>query len=153
MAPRTRNSIAVTVLPQPALPHNSVGRPRGRPPSVIWSSPIMPVGHFSMPAFRESFVACVAMLGRLHFLSDRATPRETLEWGASRLDMDESSPLASALWRLALEGSDPEVSRRQPSGPFSDGRKFSFQGSGGKCAAKLEHSQLFFVAVRPDGRS
>src|ERR1039458_7233707 len=44
-APRTRNSAANSVLPQPAPPHTSVGRPRGNPPSVISSRPWMPVGH------------------------------------------------------------------------------------------------------------
>lgn len=32
------------VLPHPALPHMSVGRPRGKPPPVISSSPWIPVG-------------------------------------------------------------------------------------------------------------
>ena len=31
-----------TVLPQPALPHKSVGRPWGRPPCRIWSRPMIP---------------------------------------------------------------------------------------------------------------
>src|SRR5450432_2814099 len=44
-APRTRNSAASSVLPQPAPPQTSVGRPRGSPPPVISSSPRMPVGH------------------------------------------------------------------------------------------------------------
>ena len=44
VAPRTRNSIAKSVLPQPALPQISVGRPRGSPPPVISSSPWMPTG-------------------------------------------------------------------------------------------------------------
>src|SRR5260221_3728583 len=44
-APRTRNSAASSVLPQPAPPQTSVGRPRGRPPPVISSRPWMPVGH------------------------------------------------------------------------------------------------------------
>src|SRR5688572_15985422 len=35
--------MASKVLPQPALPQTSVGRPRGRPPPVISSSPSMPV--------------------------------------------------------------------------------------------------------------
>jgi len=38
-APCTRNSIAKRVLPLPALPHTSVGRPFGSPPNVISSSP------------------------------------------------------------------------------------------------------------------
>jgi hypothetical protein len=44
--PRMRNSMARSVLPAPAGPQTSVGRPRGSPPSVISSSPWMPVGHF-----------------------------------------------------------------------------------------------------------
>jgi len=33
------------VLPQPGPPQTRVGRPFGRPPQVISSSPWMPVGH------------------------------------------------------------------------------------------------------------
>jgi len=44
-APRTRNSAANSVLPQPGPPQTSVGRPRGNPPPVISSRPWMPVGH------------------------------------------------------------------------------------------------------------
>jgi hypothetical protein len=36
--------MASSVLPQPALPHTNVGRPRGNPPSVISSRPVIPVG-------------------------------------------------------------------------------------------------------------
>ena len=32
------------VLPQPALPQINVGRPLGKPPKVISSSPCIPVG-------------------------------------------------------------------------------------------------------------
>ena len=46
MAPCTRNSIASNVLPQPAPPQTSVGRPAGNPPPVISSSPRIPVGDF-----------------------------------------------------------------------------------------------------------
>src|ERR1700682_1137600 len=46
VAPRTRNSIASNVLPQPAPPQTSVGRPVGNPPPVISSSPRMPVHDF-----------------------------------------------------------------------------------------------------------
>lgn len=35
--------MASSVLPQPAPPQTSVGRPAGKPPSVISSSPVMPV--------------------------------------------------------------------------------------------------------------
>src|SRR5512140_2745772 len=48
LAPRTMNSMARSVLPHPALPQTSVGRPRGRPPSVISSSPRIPVLHFGI---------------------------------------------------------------------------------------------------------
>jgi hypothetical protein len=44
VAPRTKNSMASNVLPQPALPQISVGRPLGNPPPVISSNPWMPVG-------------------------------------------------------------------------------------------------------------
>ena len=54
-APRARNSIARTVLPQPAVPHKSVGLPFGRPPSVIWSNPGIPVGHFGIPRLAMTF--------------------------------------------------------------------------------------------------
>ena len=36
--------MASSVLPQPALPQTRVGRPLGKPPPVISSSPWMPVG-------------------------------------------------------------------------------------------------------------
>src|SRR5882724_9773505 len=44
VAPRTRNSTPNMLLPHPALPQTSVGRPFGKPPSVISSNPSMPVG-------------------------------------------------------------------------------------------------------------
>ena len=56
VAPRTRNSMASRVLPQPAPPQTRVGRPLGRPPPVISSSPWMPVGHLAN-CRRESFFA------------------------------------------------------------------------------------------------
>src|SRR5947209_474920 len=61
VAPRTRNSTANSVLPQPAAPHTSVGRPRGKPPSVTSSSPWIPVGVFARatrldPACVRAFV-------------------------------------------------------------------------------------------------
>jgi hypothetical protein len=49
VAPRTRNSMPKSVLPAPALPHTSVGRPDGSPPSVISSKPEIPVGSFFKP--------------------------------------------------------------------------------------------------------
>ena len=36
--------MASSVLPQPAVPQTSVGRPRGKPPPVISSRPSIPVG-------------------------------------------------------------------------------------------------------------
>src|SRR5688500_2295524 len=45
-APCTRNSVANIVLPQPAAPHTSVGRPRGKPPLVTSSRPWIPVAAF-----------------------------------------------------------------------------------------------------------
>src|SRR6185312_633012 len=46
VTPRTRNSTPNMLLPQPAPPHTSVGRPFGNPPSVISSRPLIPVGDF-----------------------------------------------------------------------------------------------------------
>jgi hypothetical protein len=47
------------VLPQPALPQIKVGRPFGKPPSVISSSPVIPVSAFGRvdlsPFSRELF--------------------------------------------------------------------------------------------------
>jgi hypothetical protein len=34
------------VFPLPALPATSVGHPFGKPPPVISSNPLMPLGHF-----------------------------------------------------------------------------------------------------------
>src|ERR1700722_9736383 len=45
-APRTRNSVAKSDLPQPAAPQTSVGLPAGSPPPVISSKPPIPVGTF-----------------------------------------------------------------------------------------------------------
>src|SRR4051812_732568 len=47
VAPRIRNSVANSDLPQPAAPQTSVGRPAGTPPPVISSNPGIPVGAFS----------------------------------------------------------------------------------------------------------
>src|SRR4051812_38911613 len=44
VTPFTRKVTANSVLPQPAAPHTSDGRPVGRPPKVIASKPVMPVG-------------------------------------------------------------------------------------------------------------
>jgi hypothetical protein len=41
------NSAASIVLPQPGPPVTSDGRPRGRPPPVISSSPSIPLGAFA----------------------------------------------------------------------------------------------------------
>src|SRR5690349_18843367 len=49
-APRTRKVIAKSVLPQPAPPAMSVGRPLGSPPPVMESSPSMPLGRFRKEA-------------------------------------------------------------------------------------------------------
>src|SRR5512144_146350 len=56
VAPRTRNSIARSVFPQPAKPVTRVGRPKGRPPPVISSSPDIPVGHFGSGSSRFTFL-------------------------------------------------------------------------------------------------
>ena len=57
VAPRTMNSIAINVLPQPAPPQIKVGLPAGRPPRVITSRPWMPVGHFPMGKRDEAAIA------------------------------------------------------------------------------------------------
>src|SRR5882672_6636199 len=64
IAPRTRNSAANRVLPQPAPPQTSVGRPRGNPPPVISSRPWMPVGHLGKRASGET------EFGALFFIVD-----------------------------------------------------------------------------------
>src|ERR1700730_4992839 len=46
VAPRTRNSMANMVFPQPGPPHTMVGRPAGRPPPLISSKPAIPLGAF-----------------------------------------------------------------------------------------------------------
>src|SRR6185436_6411313 len=71
VAPRARNSAANSVLPQPAPPHTSVGRPRGNPPPVISSRPWMPVGHLGKDTTRE------VDLGRFFFISDDKLLLET----------------------------------------------------------------------------
>src|SRR3954471_4605518 len=45
VAPRTRNSRPIIVLPEPGPPQTMVVRPRGKPPPLIRSNPFMPVGH------------------------------------------------------------------------------------------------------------
>src|SRR5438309_9190511 len=49
------------VLPQPALPQMSVGRPLGKPPKVISSSPCIPVGVLGSdtPRYFPLFVALI----------------------------------------------------------------------------------------------
>ena len=46
-APRTRNSIANVVLPEPQVPAASTVEPYGMPPRRISSNPWMPVTHRS----------------------------------------------------------------------------------------------------------
>ena len=71
VAPLTRNVIANSVLPHPAAPHTSDGRPAGKPPSVISSKPAMPVGAFGS-AVR---VAASGDIGPLSLSGDEAAPR------------------------------------------------------------------------------
>jgi hypothetical protein len=55
--------MAKRVLPQPAEPQSKVGRPLGKPPSVISSSPAMPVGHFSIEGIaRDAALALVEFM-------------------------------------------------------------------------------------------
>src|SRR6185503_17177365 len=52
------------LLPQPALPQTSVGRPLGKPPPVISSRPFMPVGDFGNERFLEiDFFGCILLSG------------------------------------------------------------------------------------------
>jgi hypothetical protein len=62
VAPRTRNYIASKVLPQTAPPQISVGRPVGKPPSVISSSPRTPVGDFRKAFGAANVLAFFIML-------------------------------------------------------------------------------------------
>jgi len=57
--------MAKRVLPQPAEPQSKVGRPLGKPPSVISSSPAMPVGHFSTAG-----IARAAALALVEFMNN-----------------------------------------------------------------------------------
>lgn len=43
------------VLPEPAAPQTSVGRPWGKPPPVITSKPEIPVGVFCREVMAEDF--------------------------------------------------------------------------------------------------
>src|SRR3954471_24163535 len=73
-APRSRNSMANSVLPQPALPQTSVGPPRGRPPSVTSSRPSMPVGVFGRVPATAAFFAGRA--SDLPIQEDFSSPKE-----------------------------------------------------------------------------
>src|SRR6185503_3823801 len=70
-----------SVLPQPAPPQMSVGRPLGSPPAVISSRPWMPVGHFSMPV---NVVGARSMV-LLRFTFVRRSLRARIARGLSRL--------------------------------------------------------------------
>jgi len=48
-APLTRNCVAKSVFPDPALPQTKVARPRGSPPKVISSKPSIPVADLESP--------------------------------------------------------------------------------------------------------
>src|SRR6185369_14918338 len=74
VAPRTKNSIAKSVLPAPALPQIRVGRPLGTPPLVISSKPGIPVDSFSRAVGFER--------RRREFVGTKAPPRhtETQRW-------------------------------------------------------------------------
>ena len=66
VAPRTKNSVARRVFPDPAAPQTKVGRPLGSPPPVISSSPVMPVAAFAKAAKRPRVTAgSNATAGRL----------------------------------------------------------------------------------------
>ena len=87
-SPRGRGTpCASSVLPQPALPQTSVGRPRGRPPPVISSSPSMPVGHFSN---RDH-----ASVAAPHRQGDARSPAQAL--AGEQVDDFALAPVSSAI--------------------------------------------------------
>src|SRR5208283_1988661 len=90
VAPRTRNSEASRVLPQPAPPHTSVARPRGSPPPVISSRPWMPVGHFCKRA------SVVLDLAPLILIEGDLLTKEVLDEPHCRLDPWGDHPPPSA---------------------------------------------------------
>src|SRR4051812_27439959 len=66
--PRTKNSSANMVLPQPGPPHTKLGRPFGSPPDVSSSNPRMPVGLFFSAVGTEP--GLLAPLERARFCDD-----------------------------------------------------------------------------------
>src|SRR5205085_11197344 len=64
--PRTRNSVEKRVSPHPAAPQIKAGRPLGRPPLVISSKPVMPVGVLGSSRLaleRLEVLTCIAISG------------------------------------------------------------------------------------------
>src|SRR5689334_9232137 len=106
--------MAKRVLPAPALPHTSVGRPAGSPPPVISSKPAMPVSSFCRPA------TLFERLGRFVFLNQQSSCRHTRagrrSWGTKgggcREFITHLGFFAEVL-RLAADAADHEV-KSQP---------------------------------------
>src|ERR1044071_10124072 len=71
-APRTRNPAANSVLPHPAPPQTSVGRPCGKPPPVISSRPWMPVGHLGKRVPGETALSPFFFIQKFRFASGSA---------------------------------------------------------------------------------
>src|SRR6185369_2254973 len=100
VAPRTRNSMAKSVLPAPALPQIRVGRPLGKPPRVISSNPGIPVGSFCRAVGFER--------GRREFAVTKAPPgtlRHRNGWGLVRGGQRGNEFITY----LGFEGVDPFI--------------------------------------------
>ena len=70
------------VFPHPALPHTSVGRPRGSPPRVISSNPSIPVGDLAKEAGFEIGVALFLLgIASHHILFPIHIPRLFSKFG------------------------------------------------------------------------
>src|SRR4029453_17864918 len=73
VAPLTRKLIEKSVLPHPAPPHRSVGRPVGSPPPVISSKPSMPVGDLGRLSMNARFSRSSASIA-IRCLPENAHP-------------------------------------------------------------------------------
>jgi hypothetical protein len=116
-----------SVLPQPAPPQTSVGRPAGNPPPVISSNPLMPVGHleidYVLPPRRLVHVVQAIFLPeskkRLFPECDsaRGQPINLLEHGkriAAIFSQDEHLWRCRSPWRVSFSGRDCQVHAARP---------------------------------------
>src|SRR6266404_2056291 len=97
VAPRTRNSTANIVLPQPGPPHTIVGRPFGTPPLVTSSKPAIPVRAFSSRsalagAWPFRFLRIAHSLGAPSRSTDSAEIGQTLTANIMRTRPAETMP-------------------------------------------------------------